>query len=202
MGIFKGHVPIYREVFAIPGVLAEPLLSLGHQVMLGRDLPPDFDFADLNELLKARGLRDVTVLDLFDERADLRHDLNLPVPPSEHERYASVFDIGTLEHLFDARQCLESCMRMVRPGGHFFLVTVVKGWFLHGYHVFHPAFVRQAFELNGFEGRFLRYTAKDGAALERPGDADDVLIWIVGRKTAPIGEFAVPQQKLWSEYYT
>jgi hypothetical protein len=136
VGIARNQFSFYLEIFSIPGFLAEPLATLGYQVIIGKDLPEDlpeeFKFGDMKQLLDSRGITDVTAIDLFDERADLRYDLNFPVPSTEEGRYRTVCDLGTLEHVFDTRQCMENCMRMVKPGGHYLLCTPVIGWHRHG----------------------------------------------------------------------
>src|SRR5437879_570133 len=100
MGILKMHVDMHREVFALPGLVAEPLLQIGYQVIVGKDLPDDFDYPDVKRMLEARGLRDITSVDYFDPKAELRYDMNLAVPEHEYERYQTVIDIGTIEHVF------------------------------------------------------------------------------------------------------
>jgi hypothetical protein len=201
VGILKMHVHVHREVFALPGMLEEPVLQIGYQVIRGRNLPEDFDYPDVKAFLAARGVTDVTAIDYFDHKADLRYDLNRPVPEHEHERYRTVIDIGTIEHLFDTRQCLENCMRMTAVGGHYFLHTPVKGWFEHGLHTFHPRVMTRAFELNGFEIVWQHFTSMRGEWLESADDADDSLVWIVARKTASMGEFQIPQQDEWGDAY-
>ena len=79
MAVLGSHIDFYRRIFELPGFLAGPVLTLGFQDIVGDDLPEDFR-GDLTRLLAARGISDVTTLDLFDGRADLRYDLNLPVP--------------------------------------------------------------------------------------------------------------------------
>jgi hypothetical protein len=141
------------------------------------------------------------VLDHFDARADLRYDMNQPVPESEHERYGAVLDIGCLEHLFDTRQCIENSLRMVRTGGTYFLHTNVNGYFGHGLHVFDPEGLVAALGLNGFDVLYHRYSTPRGAPLERPQDAPDAIIWLVGVKRRAIKEFEVPQQGKWRAEY-
>jgi hypothetical protein len=201
MAILQVHLDFYREIFEIPGFVAEPFLMIGFQVIAGDDLPEDFNYENLKQLLNARGVTEVTALDLFDARAELRYDLNVPVPSAEVERYRTVCDIGTLEHLFDTRQCIENCMRMVEPGGRYCLVTPVKGWYRHGLHTFDPELVIQAFQLNGFEIEYLKYSSKIGKLIETPEVARNALIWIVGRKTASLEAFQVPQQGRWAHLY-
>ena len=199
MAIVDRHTAFYREIFALPGFLAEPFLMLGYQVIVGENLPDDFDYADMKQLLRAKGVTDVTAIDLFDERADRQYDLNSPVPAAEQERYKTVCDIGTLEHVFDTRQCMENCMRMVAPGGRYFLHTPVRGYQRHGLHTFNPELIVQAFRVNGFEVEYLRYSSRLGEPVDAADGAQNVLIWIVGRKTAPLDAFRIPQQGRYTE---
>jgi hypothetical protein len=199
VGIWEPQIPLYREVFEIPGLLADPVMMIGLPVIHGEDLPQDFAHPTLAGVLAAKGLSELRSLDLFDDQADLRWDLNRPVPAAEHDRYGTVIDLGTLEHVFDARVAIESCLRMVRPGGHYFLLTPVRGFFKHGFHVFHPAYPRLAMEQNGFEIRYRRFSTARGEPVSGPGDAAECLLWIVGRKTAPMDGFAVPQQPMYAE---
>jgi hypothetical protein len=112
-----------------------------------------------------------------------------------------VIDIGSLEHVFDTRQCLENCLRMVRVGGVYILHTAVKGYYLHGLHTFSPEALLQVFTLNGFELVYHRYSTDGGAPLEDPTKGENVLIWLVGRKIADISVFKCPQQRGWKELY-
>jgi hypothetical protein len=233
------HVPLYREIFALPGFLADPVLIFGVQdvripelhfaqkpplpwrrrlerirhllrfrweILRGRvapcgTVPDEYRAADLSGILHNLGAREIHSLDLFDDRADLRYDMNQPVPDDALERYGTLIDIGSLEHLFDTAQCLENCLRMVRPDGHYLLHTPVKGYLGHGLHTFNPDGLVDAFTENGFEVVFRRFTSKSGHVLEDVGGAADVLLWLVGRKVESLKTFQPPQQKVWSGYY-
>jgi hypothetical protein len=183
--------------------------ALGLPPARAREIPPpplpkfsdDLRVPDLGTYLHNRGLREIEVLDLFDPRATLRYDMNQPVPESEHERYGTLLDIGCLEHVFDTRQCLENCLRMVRPGGCYFLHTPVKGFFGHGLHALNPEGLLLALEENGFEIVYHRYCAKDGTPLADPDAAADVILWLVGRKRRSVGRFEIPQQGKWRGRY-
>ena len=112
-----------------------------------------------------------------------------------------MLDIGCLEHLFDTRQCLENCLRMVRTGGVYFLHTPVNGFLGHGLHTFNPEALLAAVEINGFEVLYHRYCAKDGTPLEDASGAADSLIWLVARKARPLERFEIPQQGRWTGRY-
>ena len=229
MGLRDVQIPFYEEIFAIPGVLADPVVLFGYQdilvagifskplseldfkhklvklyfAMTGRlvRIPDEYLVSDLLEFLKARGLREVDTIDLFDERAALRFDMNYPVPASHHERYQTFIDFGSLEHVFDTRQCLENCLRMVRPGGHYLLSTPVNGHFDHGLHTFSPEALLQALTLNGFELVHTAYSTQSGKRLLRPEMGRDVVIWLLGRKLRSMGDFQMPQQGRWRNVY-
>lgn len=200
MAILKKHIPRWREVLATPGVVSERMLVFGHQDFMGSDLPSDFVFSDFAALLRDRGAGSVTTLDYFDKRADLSYDMNLPVPTHEYEKYRTLMDIGCLEHLFDTRQCMENCLRMVTVGGTYFLHTCVKGYFGHGLHVFNPEGLLGSLELNNFEILSVRYTTDAGKVIKSPEYGEDVVIWIVAKKLASLETFVIPQQSIWEEY--
>jgi hypothetical protein len=218
------HVPIFREILALPDVVKDPVLSWGittikipeffrapwskltvrekriklHHWMLHNlpwHLPEEFSYPDLGTLLRARGIQLVEVLDWYDKRANLRLDMNQPVAREFHNRYGMFIDIGCLEHVFDTRQCIENCLRMVAPGGHYLLCTPVSGYVGHGFHTFDPKGLELALTLNGFDVVYRRYSTPEGRILDRP--KRDTLIWIVGRKLAPMGDFRIPQQDYW-----
>jgi len=224
MPIIAQHVPIYQEILGLPGIVADPVLSWGvtrikipdvfrkpwpklsareklirlhHSILhnLPWNISDRFSYPDLGALLQARGVQTVDILDWYDTRANLRLDMNLPVSAELHDRYRMFIDIGCLEHVFDTRQCIENCMRMVAPGGHYILCTPVSGYVSHGFHTFDPKGLGLALTLNGFEIVYQRYTTPMGKFLKRP--RGDTLIWLVGRKLTAMSEFKVPQQDYW-----
>lgn len=201
MAILKNHAHIYREIFKIPGIIAGPFLSIGYQEIAGKNLPQDFRFKDLKDLMSARGVNEFYALDFFDDRADIRRDLNFAIPESEYEKYNVVFDIGTLEHVFDSSQCLENCLRMVRKAGLYFLVTVVNGYYGHGLHVFNPELLTGVLAANNFEILHLKYSTERGKIIKGPQYGINVLAWIVSRKTASMECFLKPQQGIWYVAY-
>jgi hypothetical protein len=165
-----------------------------------RPMPAGFRYDSLSELLRDKGYS-VSSLDLFDCRAELRYDMNLPVPESEYNKYATLIDIGCLEHLFDTAQCMENCLRMMRRGGHFMLVTPVKGYYGHGLHTFDPRGLVDCLGANGFKVIHLKYSTQLGKPISDPASGRDVIIWVVARKDREMSSFTCPQQEVWADRY-
>jgi hypothetical protein len=194
------HVAFYREIFAIPGFLRDPLLCFGFQEFDQGATLDGRQHLHLGEYFGARGMR-ATSLDLFDSRSELRYDMNQAVPESEYDRYGTFIDIGSLEHVFDTRQCFENCLRMVAPGGHYLLHAPVNGYYAHGLHVFNPECLRDGLELNGFQVIYEKYSTMAGVPVADPSARGDTLVWIVARKERAMGRFVCPQQRKWSSRY-
>jgi hypothetical protein len=199
--VLYGHLPFYREIFAIPGFLNNPIVCFGFQEFERGATLDGHEYTHLGEYFATLGLR-ATSLDLFDSRSDLRYDMNDPVPDGEYERYGTFIDIGSLEHVFDTRQCFENCLRMVRPGGHYLLCTPVNGYYAHGFHVFNPDCLRDGLEQNGFRLIYEKYSTIGGAVLADPSVSGDNLAWMVARKERTLGDFARPQQRKWLTRYS
>ena len=99
------------------------------------------------------GAKQVHSLDASDfEGATFVQDLNQPLAPALHERFDLVVDGGTLEHVFNFPLALQSCMEMVKPGGHILFHTCANNWCGHGFYQFSPElFYRALSPENGFE---------------------------------------------------
>lgn len=164
-------------------------------------VPQEFHASDFATILRNYGAGQVQTLDHLDARADLRHDMNYPIGHEHHERYGTLIDVGCLEHVFDTVQCLDNCMKMVRTSGHFMLHTIVNGYYDHGIHVFNPDALANAFELNGFKVVYRKFSTELGAPVDDPAGKGNVLVWMIGRKERPTGDFQCPQQEKWQAEY-
>jgi hypothetical protein len=203
MAVLKRHLRYYRHAFDFPDFWREPFLTIGYQDIedFGH-MPQDFAFPDFKALLKKNGFNQVTCLDLFDPHADLALDLNLPVQVNYHQHFQVLFDIGSLEHVFDTKTCLEKYFNMVKVGGLLFMTTPINGYFGHGLHVFHPGLVLDALTLNGFTIDRCEYSTELGTKLFKPRAPGNMLIWLVAHKYRHIHPFVFPQQISWQDMYT
>ena len=198
--VLQTHLPFYREIFALPGFLRDPVLCFGYQEFSPGVSLDGGAYTDLGSYFATRGIGQVC-LDFFDPRSQLRYDMNSPVPVSEHESYATFIDIGSLEHVFDTRQCLENCLRMIAIGGHYLLHVPVNGYYGHGFHVFSPECLLDALHLNGFHVIYEKYSTQRGEVIADPSTPGDILAWIVARKERSLDRFVCPQQSKWSTRY-
>ena len=62
-----------------------------------------------------------TIVDSIDasnyENATFIHDMNKPLPIELRQKYDTVIDFGTLEHIYNIPQALENCSLLCKPGG-------------------------------------------------------------------------------------
>jgi hypothetical protein len=165
-------------------------------------VPWQFIESALCNILKNFGLECIHSLDLFDRRADLSHDMNLPAPESFKNRFATIIDIGCLEHVFDTRQCLHNLFKMLMLGGRLMLHTPCCGYFDHGFFTFNPESIIETLKVNGFDIEFLTFSLEpEGFQLEKPIRGEDVLLWCMARKVREQQEFVIPQQNGCREMY-
>ncbi len=231
--ILSQHIPILDEILAMPGFLADPILSFGyHDVvwhagvkaylegkraqkedsilymklraelaqMLDIDMysvkvPWQFMESRFNRILSNYGVTDPTTIDLFDPRADYAHDMNLPIDHHLIDRFNTIIDIGSTEHVFDTRQCLDNLFKMLRVGGHIMFHLPCSGYFDHGFFTFSPEAIVQSLRLNGFAITFLAYSFEpEGIKIEKPLAWNDCILWCAARKIRTEKQFIIPQQ--------
>lgn len=93
-------------------------------------------------LMRKLGLGEIETLDFSDyEGASVIHDLNKLPPASLENQFDFIFDGGTLEHVFNVPNALESVFRMLKPGGRFVSANGLNGWYGHGMYQFNPELV-------------------------------------------------------------
>jgi hypothetical protein len=84
------------------------------------------------------------------ERPDFIIDLNEPVDASYHERFDTIVDVGTLEHVFDIPTALKNIVKMCRKSGSVILINPCSGAIDHGFYQFSPTLYFDYFGSNGF----------------------------------------------------
>lgn len=200
--IMPGHVAIWRKV------LSESLPATGRWITIGvQDIHEraraevDFQFQTVTSLLQSKGIT-VQTLDLFDARADIRHDLNAPLPAEWRGAFDVLMDVGTLEHVFDTRQAFINYLDLVRQDGWLFLHLPVSGYYRHGLHTFSPELIRSALCQNGCRITCEIFSDYQGNLVEEEHlRGVDALLWIIVQKVSPMAKFHIPQQSGWRDYY-
>lgn len=86
------------------------------------------------------------------ENATVLHDLNNPIPHSLKNRFTTVIDSGTLEHVFNFPVAIKNCMEMIEVSGTYIGITPCNNFFGHGFYQFSPELYYRVFSTdNGFE---------------------------------------------------
>ncbi|WP_316396925.1 hypothetical protein [Bradyrhizobium sp. 33ap4] len=110
-------------------------------------------------LFKSFGASEVVSCDASAyEGAHLLHDFNNPVPSNWHGSFDTVFDGGSLEHIFNIPVALANLMQLTRVGGRVLSVNSANDFLGHGLYQFSPDLMFRVFsESNGFRmlGAFL-----------------------------------------------
>ncbi len=125
-----------------------------------------------------------------DIRADLAGDL------SEHfERFACVYNMGTIEHIWDCHRAWSNAARMTKVGGYLVSHSPVGGFQNHGIHVTTDRYILDFLRLNGFLIVDDWLTTSEGEPVNTVNrDGRDVCLWLVAQKTQSVGYFTAPQQ--------
>ena len=105
--------------------------------------------------VESLGAERVTALDASDyQDAGLVHDLNKPIPDEMEGRFDTLYDGGSLEHIFNVPVAVANYMRLIKPGGRLFLCIPANNQFGHGFYQFSSEFFYRVFDdANGFATR-------------------------------------------------
>ncbi|WP_157091593.1 class I SAM-dependent methyltransferase [Methylobacterium nodulans] len=83
------------------------------------------------------------------EGADIIHDLNTPISEDNYNTFDTIFDGGTLEHVFHLPNALENVRKMLRVGGLFISVNAANNQLGHGFYQFSPELFWSYFRESG-----------------------------------------------------
>ena len=178
--ILPQHLPHFERLRDL-GAFRSPMLMLGRQDSRIGQPPRDFFGVD-------------SYLELDPDGGDLPLDLAGDVS-EHHGRFGTVFDLGTIEHLWDAHAAWSNAARLVAVGGVLVVHTPVAGWERHGAHVTDARFIRAFLLLNGFriDAHWLAYrNGQPCDTVRREGGS--VTLWLVATKDKAVKKFAAPQQ--------
>ena len=100
-------------------------------------------------LINYFGSTQVAVLDINDyEGANIIHDLNIKIPEKLEDKYDTILDFGTLEHIFDVKTAIENISLMSKKNGMILHVSPTNNFCGHGFYQFSPEFFNTVYSLN------------------------------------------------------
>lgn len=125
-----------------------------------------------------------------------RFDLNDPVPQEMNGRFKTVFNLGTLEHVWNIHQAFVNAAAMLMPGGYYLHHSPVAGYEYHGIHVTDFAFILEFFKINDY--RIIDYWFSDQLGNFHMGPYRDcgqsLIFWMIAKKLDDPGYYKYPQQ--------
>lgn len=146
-------------------------LGLGHTLTLGRlnnrlsegykrELKSRGDLTDdlVNEvyidkiLTSCLGAIEVSSVDISPyQGCSVVHDLNEPVAEREYNKFDTIIDGGTLEHIFHFPMAMENIMKMLKVNGEALLFTMANNHCGHGFYQFSPELFYRLFDNRSFD---------------------------------------------------
>ncbi len=184
--IVKDHIPSYDR---LRPYCQAPMLVLGNQ-----QNPARYQFPCAYQTLDPDG-GDIEV----DLSADIHtaHAGDQVIEGPYLERFQTVFDLGTLEHIWDTHAAYVNAALMVKLGGHFIGHAPVAGWEGHGIHITSPVAIHQFFSLNGFDLIETWKTTANGGAWDGPlarNMGKSIILWYVVRRARRVDVWRRPSQ--------
>lgn len=125
--------------------------------------------------------------------------------PELHNKFETVFNLGTLEHVWDVHTAWSNSLKFVKEGGYFIGESPINGYYRHGIHITDPVAILSFFQKNGFEildsyisnpnGQVL----DDTAFLRRKKNLENanLLFWYAAKKINHLDQLLPPTQ-IWS----
>lgn len=104
-----------------------------------------------------------------------------------NQQWDSVFNLGTLEHVWDIHTAYSNAAKLVKVGGYFIGHAPVENYPNHGVHITHKDAIKTFFSINGFQHVMeFSYVV--------PGLDGGRILWHIEQKIEHVTEFKRPQQ--------
>lgn len=171
MTIINKHLKNYEKYRAY---YKSPFLMLGNQATNMTISPKEYFKVDDYKTIDPDG----------GDYSDLTGDVT-----QLHQQFETVFNLGTIEHIWDAHTAWSNALKLVKVGGYFVGVSPVHGYWRHGIHVTDPVAITTFIKKNGFELLDSYLSHKKGWSINNVADANkgkwatnDVLLWYAAKK--------------------
>jgi hypothetical protein len=120
----------------------------GTAICLGSQEPGfETPFETIGQQFASMGFRQCLTLD-YDGRADIKHDLNTPLPDKYRGAADLLFDGGTAEHVANIGEALTTCVRLLKLGGALVQILPINGVGT-GYYGVDPQLLHDFYAVNG-----------------------------------------------------
>lgn len=162
--LIKQHINHYQRIK--PYCVGKTMLMLGNQYTKVGPAAELFELKEYKTLDPDGG----------DYAIDVQSDLSFM-----DQQWDVVFNLGTIEHVWDVHQAYSNSARLVKVDGYYIGHAPVENYNNHGIHVTNASAILKFFEMNGFE-------------LVEHWTSDSTILWHVARKVKHVTEFARPQQ--------
>lgn len=112
------------------------------------------------------------------------------------QAWNTVFNLGTLEHVWDVHEAHCNSAAMVRPQGYFLGHVPVAGWEGHAIHITDYRFVLDFYRLNGFtvEDQWLTDQGGNLEAVPKRNGGKSLLLWFAARRHEIVPNWRAPTQ--------
>lgn len=171
--ILPEHMP---HILRMEPYFKAPMLMLGNQEnKAGYKFPVPYDTLDL-------------------DGGDIKLDLNQQLVYGRD--WETVFNLGTLEHVWNVHQAYLNAGRAVKTGGYFLGHSPVAGYEGHCIHITGWKYLLQFFELNGFQIVDRWFSEQGGRICDAPSRncGRSIILWFVAKKITGGNPIRFPQQ--------
>lgn len=182
----RPHIIKNRSVLTLGKLYPSPQL-FGSRSKIIPEIAPvsrdDFSEAFLKDHLKASKVSVVDV-DVY-QGADLIVNLNKPVGSDLINKFDTLIDFGTLEHLSNLTCAIENYFNLLKPGGFYCFLLPANNWLDHGFFQFSPTFFTDFCAQNdGVFGHDLFYVC--GNRLLHFSESDHYVRRVLAKTSQPV----------------
>jgi len=185
--ILAEHIPAHNR---LSKYMNGPMLMLGNQSNeCGFQFPCAYQTLDPDGGDFKIDLNNILTPDLSADQYKAGASVNLL------SAFETVYNLGTLEHVWDVNQAYENAAKMVRLNGHFIGHSPVAGYEGHGIHVTSPGRIIDFFRFNGFNIVDMFFTDQQGRECGQPerNCGRSIILWFAAQRVGAFN-YIKPQQ--------
>jgi SAM-dependent methyltransferase len=135
------------------------------------------------------------------ENATYIHDMNKPLPLELYQKYDTVIDGGTLEHVYNAPRALENFSHLCKPGGQILHILPANNFCGHGFWQISPELFFSLYSTNNGYGdtevfvadltdRWKWYQVRNPTDGKRVNISSPTELWVMARTVLKTADFS------------